>query len=476
LPVASTDVLDLLTRLVDKSMVMVEEVEAEARYRLLETVRRYAMDQLEAAGEPAALRDRLREWCVALVERAEPELRGAHQELWLERLEHEHENLRAALAWSVEAGQSEDAGRLAGALGEFWLVRGHLDEGRRWLDQALAQGSGMSATVRTKVLIAAGALAHRQGDDARAVALHEQCLALHRAMGDTLGSGLALIQLGNVARSRGEYARATTLYEEALGLFRDLDDRRRVTIALNSLGLVAGYQGDYARAMTLYTEALAIRRELGDHRGVAVALNNLGLMAARQGNYDQAMAYHTESLAIRRGLGDKQGVAVSLGNLGEIARGTGASSRAMALYLEALALFQELGDQQGVAVALTNLGAVACRLGDHRRAMDWYRDAITLRRDLGDKQGVATCLEGVAALLCGQGKLEPAVRLLGAAESLRDAIGAPLPPADRLDYERVIDAARSRLDAPAFTAAWAAGRGLSLPDAITRALSDPLLG
>jgi predicted ATPase/class 3 adenylate cyclase/DNA-binding XRE family transcriptional regulator len=473
LPVAATDVLDLLTRLVDKSMVMVEEVDTEARYRLLETVRRYALDKLEAADEVVALRGRHTLWCVDLAERAEPELRGAHQGLWLERLEREHENLRAALAWSIEAGQGAPLGRLAGALGEFWLVRGHLDEGRRWLEHALAHGGGISATLRTKVLIAAGALAHRQGDDTRAATLHEECLALHRELGDMLGSGLALIQLGNVARSRGEYARATMLYEEALGMFRDLNDRRRVTMALNSLGLVAGYQGDYARAATLYTEALAIRRELGDHRGVAVALNNLGLLAARQGDYDQAEAFHTESLAIRRGLGDKHGVAVSLGNLGEIARGTGASARAMTLYQEAMTLFQELGDQLGVAVALTNLGSVACRMGDYWQAQRWFRDALILRRDLGDTQGVATCLEGLAGLLCDQGSVEQAVCLLGAAEGLRDAIGAPLPPAERLQYDQIVATARTRMDEHTFRTAWAAGRMLTMNDAITRALDGP---
>jgi predicted ATPase/class 3 adenylate cyclase/Tfp pilus assembly protein PilF len=467
------EILDLLTQLVAKSLVSVDEQEAEARYRLLETIRQYGAEQLRGSGEEAALRGRHRDWYLALAEEAEPELVGPAQGEWLDRLEGEHANLRAALGWSVEHGEAEAGLRLGGALGRFWGVRGYLTEGRERLTELLALAGGLGRTeVRSKALHAAGVLAQVQGDYRAARALYEECLVLHRELGNTGGTASSLNNLGQVAFHQGDYATARSLYEQALAIRRDLGDKRGIASSLNNLGGVAQEQGDFAAARALYEECLLMARELGDRWGTAVSLNNLGKVAEYQGDYSAARSLYEECLVIERELGDRQGTAYSINNLGNVALYQGDYESASALYGEGLATLRELGDRQGIANSLGFLGLLAQKQGDHRRARDLYQESLALFEDAGGRLGIAACLERLGDVAGAQGQPALAARLFGAAEALREAIGASLSPADRDEHERLVAPARTALGEEAFAAAWAAGRAMTLDEATTCALEN----
>ncbi len=265
------DVLEGLASLVDKSLLRSEQG-AEPRFSMLETIRAYGLEQLAAVGETEASRRRHAAHYLVVAQRAEPALTGAEQGTWLARLEGEHDNLRAALQWSRDSGESALGLRLAGALWRFWYVRGHLSEGRAWLDGLLALTTSDKepdvAAIRAKALTGAGVLANIQGDYDRATVLCEESLTLYRRLDDTRGAAVALSILGNLAMNQGAYARAVALSEESLALYRTLGDKRGMAVALNNLGVVLLHQGAYERSAALCEESLTLNREL-DEKGVS---------------------------------------------------------------------------------------------------------------------------------------------------------------------------------------------------------------
>jgi predicted ATPase/class 3 adenylate cyclase len=431
--VQDPDVLDLLTSLCDKSMVLVEQNDGHYRYQLLETVRQYGRERLLESGGGEAVRDRHLDYFLALAEEAEPKLTGAEQAQWLQRLDEEHDNLRSALTWS--SGEDATSGlRLAGALWWFWYARGYFGEGRGWLSGLLAAApSAQAAAARAKALNGAGRLARQQSD----------------------------------------YPAAQALLNESLAIQRKLGDRRGIATSLNNLGLMAWDQGDYPSARTLYEESLAIRRELGDRWGIAVSLNNLGGVAFDEGDYVPARALHEESLAIRRKLSDRRGIASSLGNLGNVAYAQGHYPVSRALFEESLTISREVGDRQGIGFSLGTLGNVAAAQGDNASARAFFKQSLAIRLELGDRWGIAEVLEGLSYVALALAKPGRAIRIDGAAERLREEIGSPLPSNERPRYDRHVAAARAALgDDVAFGRVWQEGRALTLEQAIELALAE----
>ena len=429
--VQDSEVLDLLTRLVDKSLVLVEERREETRYRLLETVRQYARDKLLEAHEPEIFRRRHRDYFLKISEHAETKLQGQEQTVWLKRLEREHDNLRAALEWSLASRETDLALRLVGALWFFWHVHGDWSEGRRCLEESLVASHGSeSVAVRAKVIHGSGVLAWRQGD----------------------------------------YERATALVEQSWALYRELGDTRQLAYCPNVLGLIAHHQGDDARAVRLLEESLTLFRELNDKRGIAYALNILGLIAHRQGDNERAAQFCEESLRLRRELGDQRGVALVLRLLGGVVLHRGDLKTSAALYKESLGVFRELGDKWGIADSLRQLGRLAHYLGDARQSETLLKESLMRQRELGNKDGIASCLEGLGGVACTRKELERALTLFGAAEALREQIGAPLPLAERADYEHQVSMARAGFGECA--AVWAQGHAMALEQAIEYALQD----
>jgi predicted ATPase/class 3 adenylate cyclase len=343
--VAEEDVLDILTSLVDKSLVGTEERNGATRYRLLETVRQYARDRLREGGEEGQWQSRHLAHFIAVAEEAEPQLMGADQQSWLDRLEMEHDNLRSALTWSSTArGDAAGGLRLAGAFWRFWWMRGHLREGRGWLSGLLAAApGGQAAASRAKALNGAGVLAWQQGDYPAARTLHEESLAIQRELGDRRGIAYSLNNLGTVATSQGDHAAAWALCEESLAIIRGLGNRWHIAGSLINLGSIDYLQGNLTSARQRYEESLAIYRELGDRWGIAAALINLGSAANDQCDYRAASAMYKESLAIHLELGDRWGIAESLQGLAYVAFALFGPARAARIWGGAERLREEIG-------------------------------------------------------------------------------------------------------------------------------------
>ncbi|MCC6790566.1 MAG: tetratricopeptide repeat protein [Thermomicrobiales bacterium] len=419
-------VFDGLSALVDHSLVrQMEGADGEPRFAMLETIRDFAAEQLAAAGEETAFRDRHARYFCEFAERGRDEIAGHQQAAWLNRLDAELANVRAALNWSLERGDVATGQAIAGAMPRYWEIRGNLTEGRVWTDRALVAGADRTKE-RASVLIGAATLARRQGEYARAIAHYEEALGIARELNDAQTIARALNNLGVVAQDQGNYERAQELGEESLALFRAAGDRIRIAAALNNLGIVSRRKGDPERATELFEESLVIWKELGDNLRTALALNNLGVASFEAGDLPRAAARYEEALVIWRERGDRTGAALSLHNLAEVLRDQGDLARSAALWEESLALRAEQGNVAGFAESLSGLAVIAMRAGLNERA----------------------------------------VRLLGAAEGMQQRIGYQLPPKERDQQTRATAALRAKLDAASFQRAWEAGETMSLDDAV----------
>ncbi len=420
--------LSILAALVDKSLL---QWNPAGRYTMHEMVRQYAEEKLQASEEGATVQARHLDYYLDWAIMAESHLVGTEIGGWLEQFELENDNLRAALAWVLANGEAESGLKLVVALWWFWYTRGYFSEGRAWLAQALARDETAEPTdTRAKALNGAGVLAWNQGDYAAARLAYEQALAIKRASGDKLAVSALLNNLGNLAMDQGDYATACHSHEESLVLKRALDDQPGIAISLGNLGRVAYRQGDYDTARAFYEESLALKRALGEMRGISITVGDLGNVLFEQGDYPAARSLLEESLALRRELGDKSGIATVLGNLGEVALGE----------------------------------------GDLAAARKHLEKSLAIRRELSEKWSIADSLEAFAALAFAEGNPERAAHLWGAAEALREAIGASQAAGDRARHDRNVATARLQLGEKAIAAAWTEGQKLSAEEAIAYAL------
>ena len=400
--------------LVDKSLLRRDAGDARCgRFDMHEVLRQYATEKLEQLPEERDdMERRHAQYYLELAQLAEPGLRSDKQGEWLERLEREHDNLRAALHWARENEEAEMGLLLGGALWRFWYVRGYYAEGREQLAALLAmpvlrtpeQRADRSHVAdlmraRAKALNGAGVLATVQGDPKVARALYEESLSIARELGDKQGMASSLSNLAIIAHQEGTSDVAWALQEESLALRRELGDEQGIAASLNNLGLMAQEVGDYDKARTLHEQTLALRRELGDTLGIASSLGNLGLVAQELGDYDRARSLYQQSLTARRELRDRAGMAELFSNLGSIANKQGDYAAARDLYEQGLTLSRELGYRWSIALLLNKLGHVARELGDYDRATKLHEESLTLRRELGEPIGIAASLIGVGAVI-----------------------------------------------------------------------------
>ena len=335
--------IDSLGRLVDASLVVAEERSSAMRYRLLETVREYAIEHLVASGEAEGIRGAHAAWYLALAEDLEPQLRGEHQTIAFATLETEHDNLRAALAEVETGGDPAVRLRLTTALSRFWYVRGYLAESRRWLERALVGVGAAPPLLRRRALTAAGAVALLQGDYGAAVRLSEQSLAASRETGDPRLIANGLSNLGAIVLAAGDRARARPLLEEAVAIARSVDDTRIAALAINNLGDLALTEGDYAAARPLFHESLGLLRARGDTANIARSLFNLGSVELMLGSTSIAAARFGESLRLGRETGDKEDLAWCLIGIAAVAARSDDGAAAAALVGAGVALLEAMG-------------------------------------------------------------------------------------------------------------------------------------
>jgi DNA-binding CsgD family transcriptional regulator/tetratricopeptide (TPR) repeat protein len=335
-------VMDLLSHLVDKSLVLVAEQDGEARYRLLETVRQYGWEKLSESGEAERFRDRHAGYYLALAEEAEPELKGERQVEWLERFEREHDNLRASISCSLERSHIQEAARLGWALWLFWWIHGHFAEGRRWMEEALAKDIVMSAPLRAKSLFVAGTMACGQGDHQSAEPLLEESVALFRELGDRRGVAYALGSAAVLAITQERYERGIVYSEEATDLFLEVGDKWGAAPMLGCSAVGWLNRGNHGRAKDLAERGLALCRATGDKHGTSIALGTLARVAQAERDHERARDLFEEGLTVSAELGNQADIVHCLEGLASVAGAEGLVVRAAHLWGAAEALLEEI--------------------------------------------------------------------------------------------------------------------------------------
>jgi predicted ATPase/DNA-binding XRE family transcriptional regulator len=506
--VCGASAADGLAMLVDNSLVQVDWRDPlEPRYRLLETVRQYALERLQAGDEANPTRDAHARHYLSVAETADAALDGPDQLFWLKRLDAEQGNLRAALGWALSQPDAEPGQRLATALGLYWDIRGERTEGLAWLEQALRIDASIQPATRIGLLCAAGRLALATRNE-QAASWLEESLAASRAQNDQLGAIRALVLLGRLWVDEAVLARASTVLEEAYRLAVAIDDRAGIAAALGARGQAELDRADYAASLTLLERALglfrtlgdrvgqastllqlamaslelgqapaaeaqleeaqSLLRELGDAVGVAWTQHDLARLALDTGRPVQAAELFERSLELFRSLGHGSGAAWSLHNLGRAQLALGDTSAALALFEAGLELFRKLGHDRGTAWALYNLAWLAADRGEHERAWDLLGDGLTRFRTLGLGPGVCASLVLAARLACADDPLR-AARWLGIAGRLQ-----PIAAQDRARAEATLRETRDVLAEATFDEAWKAGRALSATEVEAELDSVPI--
>ncbi|MDQ3692784.1 MAG: tetratricopeptide repeat protein [Chloroflexota bacterium] len=467
-PAAEIDLYEGLASLVRQSLLRQERAAGEPRFTMLETIREFALERLEASGEADEVRRRHARFYLELAERVEPTEHSPPDIARLSCLEAEHDNLRAALAWALP-DDVPLALRLGGSLVWFWELRGHLSEGRSWLERALALGGEVPPSLRANALLAAGDLAEIQQDFGAATAALAEALELWRSLGDRRGAARTLRSLGHVAVDQRKYEPAIDRYTESLALWHELGDERGAAIVLVGLGTVAFYQGAYERASELWTDAAAHFRAISDKRRLGTILNNLGSLAWENGKLDQAARIHEEALALGRELGDQTGIAASLTNLGATAQLQGDLERSRAFLEEGLQRYRDLSIPGAIAAPLYFLAWLAREQDEAPLAAARAGEALTASHVTRGALWVGHALELVAALAADQGLAEQGARLLGMVAVLRETTGLAEGASERVYCDRVIEAFRGRLSEDTVRVQMAAGRAIGLDEAVAEA-------
>jgi predicted ATPase len=469
-----------LSALVDKSLVWSSR---EKRYEIHELIRQYAYEQLGRAGKLEETCSRHFAFFLGLAEESRLQLHGTEQIQWLNRLEEDHDNLRAALAWSLRyQGVSENPSleqhkafresfQLAGALYLFWWRRNHWSEGRAWLQRILDQPAEPAASFEYfRALNAATVLAVEQADHRSGLQLAEKSLALAGQLGDPSLLAYAHLALGTVYWKQKEYASAQDHCKQALELFRMLGARLALASALQTLGRIAMNQNQLDLAQVYLDECVEVFHEFGNTIEFNAALSDRGLLAYLRQEFSAARSYHERSLKLFREAGNKAGIEMSLNRLGDLARCENNYEEADRLYTEAMKVYRETGDKDEIASLLHNLGYVAKQREDTREALALFREALSLQLELDNQAGIAECLAGIAGIFAIHGETERAGRLFGTAETLREAAGVVLWPANQIEYERSMACLRQSIGEVELAAAWEQGRMLSVVQAVGEAL------
>jgi predicted ATPase len=425
--------LELLTSLASKSLVIVDEQDGESRYRMLKTIRAYALTRLRETKEEEPVRREHLAFFLNLAERVEHELLGDEHAHWDRKLELEQDNLRGALAWALaensKGSDAESGSLLAGTMFMYWYMHGYLNEGRNWLSLALDRFQGRTRA-RAKTLSGSGTLAWQQGDYTDAGICFDESIQLWRGLGVDEGLAEAQHFSGHLEFDQRKYDQAWELFAESLNYYQLIGDTQRILTLTSDMGLVAYHLGDYVSARSSFEQALLLWQERGNQEAVADVLNRLGDLARVDGNFEKARS----------------------------------------LYEESLELFRAMNAKLGIASGLHKLGQVARHQNDIEGARELFLESLKLQQEAGNKQGIIECLSGMAGLGLSDDEPERAAILFGATQALLDALGAPLAPADRMVRERDMEFLKDQLDPQKLSAALEKGNAMTQEQAIEFAL------
>jgi tetratricopeptide (TPR) repeat protein len=468
-----SEVLEFLTHLVDKSLVMVERVQDEPpRYFLLETIRQYASEKLNESGEGEAVRQRHALWFAKLAEIAEPHIYGHGQVEWLDQLEQEHDNLRATLEWSLH-NDIELGLQTASALAFFWQLRGYSVEGFQHFDKLFEARPSVSSIPHAKALIWSAWLVGYAHYDKKSYTLATICLDKSRELGYLEGQALSHLTIANELYHHGDYDQALPPAEAGLALIEQTGNRWGIRHALGIVGYISQAQGDYTRSYSLYQISLALSREIGDIDGISWSLYQLGNLATIWGDFENAMAYYQESVLLAREVRNKPLISWISAHMGNAIIQLGDSMQGKALLEESAVLMRELGYFPYLASVLTRLGRLARIHEEYKQASNYYSEGLKAAWKNDRRGPVARSIAGLAELCALGSQPHKAARLLAAVQDIPeifDGLWQYLYSDWQRELEQISDTIQSRLDEPAFRAEQEFGRQMSLEDAVAYAL------
>lgn len=509
------EILNLLTSLVDKSLVVFHETPLGARYRYLEMVRQYAVAKLEETPELSEVKARFLAWCVYAVEEVERGIGGSEQLYWMQRLEADFDNVRTALEEKSEGQAVTDAClRIGGGLWMYWQRSGRHTEGRRYLERVLERDTLKTPTCfRAKALFGAGALfgasddpdtrtrlteealdiyrelgdkpqicacvrslanaAYQRNNLKAAWDLGSEALALSRELGDASATAHSICTLGLFAETKCEFAHAETLYQEGVDLLRGDGDRNVFAWALFNLGNLTRHKGDLATAKALYEEALSISQATGFNAVTISVLNGLGIIADEHEDYEAAKALVNESLRISHVIGDLHGMSIWLCTLGTIAIHEDDLALARSHFVESLRLAREFGSKRTLAEVLSCLGRLDLQQENGPAARSALSESFHIYRETSDLRGVAGCLEDLAALGLKEQRAYEATVAWASASALREKYAFFTNARDRRECEERLSRARLLLGEDGFEKAWNTGRQQSWDRSASDILAPP---
>jgi predicted ATPase/class 3 adenylate cyclase len=465
--IESLEVLDLLTHLVNKSLIGMDEPEIEPRYRMLETIREYAREKLLDANERDQLRNQHLQFFVEFAERTQRSLETAQRTVWLPRMESEHDNLRAALEWACER-DLETARWLAGNLERFWFFGDHLSEAHTWYARVLDAGDRVTVTKGMALaLLNSGIVSLNLEYLDEAQVSFEQSVVFWQKLGVQKWLAASLAWFAYFLIQRGDHAQAYDLFTKHELLFRASADSVMLGWVLSNWGLVnATIRRDDPSAKALLDEALSLGQNLQDPFSILLSYSSLGDWAILQDDYATARRYFLEALKWRRQLGTRWIIAAGLRQVANLMCLQGDYQQAEPLYIEALAMARALGDQRNEASVALSLGEVTIHLGELERATTLLAESLASFRKWDDSLGIARCVIMFADLRRSQGEIMQAARLLGFVEVWLESNQLQFVFFDHTNYARGVAAARAQLDEATFTAAWEEGRATTIEQAI----------
>jgi predicted ATPase len=519
--IESFEVLDRLQNLAAKSLIVVGEgVDGRMRYHLLETIRQYAREILVKSEQLSMFRDRHLDWFLDFEEQARPKLFSGEQVVMLNRLDAEHDNFRAALAWSIET-VVEKGLRLAAGLYRFWRLRGYWFERLDWLNKLLAQPEALApTTARAFALITRGDMEFSQGEYADAEKSFTESLQIYRQLGDEKGIAEALGQLARLSIQLGDFLQAGELGQESLEISHKIGDEFQISQALNRLAhglraqgnwiranellqesvtlfsqmvdmgsiqhffsspesqnayfLLASSEqdkGNFERARQFFEDGLVFFRKTGSSHEIAWFLRYLANLSCREGDLARAQALYQESLQIVQDLKDKYCTAHTLDGLAQVENGKGDYEQAASLACQALNLCEQVGSKPRIAKVQCTLG-IAMQPTDPSGAGQMLKSSLMIRNKLQNKSEIAESLEALAIMNSFGGTFERATKLFAAVSMLRKAISFAMTPAESSESDNKLGALRAELGSEAFTAAWDEGCAMPLEQAVNLALAE----
>jgi predicted ATPase/DNA-binding CsgD family transcriptional regulator len=487
---ASASILDGIESMLGKSLLLRrDEDEEHSRFLMLETIREYGLERLEECGELARLRDAHAHYYLAFVEQAEPGLRSAEQNFWLMEVERERGNIEDAMRWLEEGKREEMLLRIAGALGQFWFLRGYMSEGRLFLEQRLAalhttEGHAVPVSLKTmaKAFFIAGWLAYWQGDFAPAISYLEESIELYRNLQDKRGIAASLDVLGVIKKNHGDFETGQAMHEEAMSYHQETGDQYGLAELQTILGIEAIYRGEFARTRALCRESLTYCERAGDLWGIATNLHFLGWVAYCQDEFEAARQLLERSLLLLRRVGKPGFTADALYMLACTHVSLENYTLASTMFAEVFVLGKDLGIKQDTASALCGIGQLLFREGNVVQARLNYLEAFALLKEIWVitkinkrvKWLLACCLEGLGEVALAQGKAAWTAQLFGAAETIRATFGfwCPLRTEASL-YSNTLAAVRAQLGEEAFAAFWAAGQSMTPEQAVNAEARTP---